>query len=253
MRYIKDRTGEETTNKFGSKMVITNYRNYNDIDVYFPEYNWTKTNVNYGSFKNGIIVSPYEPRTCGVGYLGEGKYKASENGKSTLYYRMWQDMLKRCYNPKYMETRPTYEKCEVCPEWYNFQVFAEWVDKNYYEIEGEQICLDKDILCKGNKIYSPDTCIFVPNRINCLFIKCDGSRGDLPIGVAYHRNKKYRVHCSVSGKLKYLGCYDTPEEAFQVYKKVKEKDIKKVAEEYKNVIPQKLYEAMLRYEVDIDD
>ena len=78
-----DRTGEEGYNNFGSKMVIKEYRKYSDIDVYFPEYDWTFEHVQYGKFKNGNIKCPYEPRYYGKGYLGEGKYKVSENGKLT--------------------------------------------------------------------------------------------------------------------------------------------------------------------------
>ncbi len=114
--------------------------------------------------------------------------------------------------------------------------------------------IDKDILCKGNKIYSPDACVVVPQNINKLFTKCNNSRGDLPVGVSYHKlNEKYIARCHVKGKLKHLGYYDSPEEAFYVYKNFKEKYIKEVAEEYKNKIPQKLYDAMVTYKVEIDD
>ena len=78
-----DRTGEEVRNKFGSKMVIKEYRGCMDIDVYFPEYNWTFEHVDYSNFKRGKIKCPYEPRYYGKGYLGEGKYKMSINGKHT--------------------------------------------------------------------------------------------------------------------------------------------------------------------------
>ena len=50
-----------------------------------------------------------------------------------------------------------------------------------------------------------------------------------------------------------IGRFDTPEEAFYAYKQFKENYIKEVADEYKDSIPQKLYEAMYRYEVEIDD
>ena len=76
-----NRTGEERLNTFGSKMIIKEYREYSDIDVYFPEYNWTFKHAIYQTFKKGTIKCPYEPRTYGVGYLGEGKYKTRENGK----------------------------------------------------------------------------------------------------------------------------------------------------------------------------
>ena len=248
-----NRTGEVSYNKFGSKIIITNYKNCNDIDIYFPEYKWTKKHTQYNYFMNGTVKSPYEPRVYGVGYIGEGKYNVSINGKHTKSYKTWNHMLERCYDSKYIQKHPTYEQSKVHESWHNFQNFAGWFEKNYYKVEKQIMDIDKDILCKGNKIYSPDTCIFVPQNINKLFIKADGRRGDFPVGVSSYYNKKYVAHCRTNTKLKHLGYYDTPQEAFQVYKNFKEQYIKEVAEEYKNVIPQKLYEAMLRYEIEIDD
>ena len=83
-----DRTGEERLNKFGSKMIIKEYRNNMDIDVYFPEYDWIFKHTRYNDFKNGKIKCPYERRIFGVGYLGEGKYKAKENSKLKKYYNI---------------------------------------------------------------------------------------------------------------------------------------------------------------------
>ena len=205
MRKI-DRTGEEKLNSFGSKMIIRGYRNNRDIDVYFPEYNWTFKHAEYKTFKNGNIKCPYESRLYGKGYLGEGKYNAKENGKNTDEYKIYHDMLRRCYYPKYQEKRPTYKGCKVEDYLLNFQHMGEWIDKNYYEIPGEKMCLDKDILCKGNKVYSRDTCIFVPERINNLFVKNDKSRGKNPIGVDQLPSGNYRVNCSNRyGKYIYLG------------------------------------------------
>lgn len=249
-----DRIGEEKTNNFGSLMRIKEYRGRRDMDVYFPEYNWTKEHATYDNFKKGNIKCPYEKRTFNVGYLGEGKYKYSENGKHTKCYKTWLKMLYRAYSPKYMQEHPTYIECEVHSSWHNFQVFAEWYYDNFYQIEKEQMELDKDILCKGNKIYSTDTCVFVPHRINTLFTKSDNKRGDCPIGVTYNKpGKIYETYCGMNGKRKYLGCYKTPEKAFEVYKQYKEKYIKQIAEEYKDKIPEKLYNAMYKYEVEIDD
>ena len=72
-----DRTGEEKYNSFGSKMIIKEYKSNKDIDVYFPEYNWTFKHATYQSFKTGKINCPYEKRYFGKGYLVEGKYKMS--------------------------------------------------------------------------------------------------------------------------------------------------------------------------------
>lgn len=255
-----DRTDERGMNNFGSQMIIIQYRKAIDIDVYFPQYNWTTKNRVYDSFKKGTISCPYEKRVYGEGYIGEGDYTAWKNGKHTRVYRTWCHMLERCYDEKYHEKESTYIGCETSKEWLNFQNFGEWDEDNYYEIEGERMHLDKDILFKSNKIYSPDTCIYVPETINKLFTKSDKKRGGNPIGVCYHkRNNNYVAGCSVydfenkKKKRIHLGSYNTPEEAFEVYKQFKEQYIKQVADYYKDKIPQKLYDTMYNYEVEITD
>ena len=253
-----NRTGEERINNFGSQMIIKEYRKYSDINVYFPEYNWTFEHARYQSFKNGEIKCPYEPRYYGVGCLGEGKYKMSENGKNSDEYNIWYAMLTRCYDPKFQEKYPTYKGCKVEDYFLNFQHMAEWIENNYYEVPGERMCLDKDILCKGNKVYSRETCIFVPERINNLFVKCNNSRGKNPIGVHPNLSGNYQAYCNNGyGKQIPLGTYTTEEEAFQVYKEYKERVIKEVIDSYKGKIPEpfysKLKEAMYNYKVEIDD
>lgn len=255
-----DRTGEENINNFGSKMVIIGYRNTRDVDVYFPEYDWMARSVEYKQFKKGDIKCPYERSVYDIGYIGEGKYKVSENGKLTKCYRTWHSMLTRCYDEKHRYKNPTYKDCEVYNEWLCFQKFAEWYYDNYYEIEGEKMCLDKDILNKGNKVYSPENCVFVPEIINKLFTKRDKTRGEYPIGVDYHKaGNKFRARCNVYDfkikKLinKHLGLYNTQEKAFEVYKHYKENHIKDVANYYKGLIPERLYNALYDYEVEIDD
>ena len=254
-----DRTGEIGINNFGSKMIITKYRKYSDIDVYFPEYDWTFKGATYKNFKNGLIKCPYNRSVCGVGYIGEGKYKVKENCKNTRVYDTWHDMLRRCYDSKFHEKRPTYVDCEVCEEWHNFQNFAKWYDNNYYEIEGERMHLDKDILVKHNKIYSSETCVFVPHAINSLFVKRDKVRGESVIGTSPTKNGKYQVHCNLinpetgKSKCEYLGICETQEKAFEIYKYYKEKNIKEFADYYKEQIPDKLYQALYDYEVEITD
>jgi hypothetical protein len=161
-------------------------------------------------------------------------------------------MINRCYNPYYINKELSYIDCYVCEEWHNFQNFAKWYEENYYEIEGEKMCLDKDILIKNNKVYSPDACIFVPERINQLFIKNKDYRNGYPIGVVPSTNGKY------AGQVNYMDRtikkeFETIEEAFTFYKINKEQIIKQVADEYKDLIPEKLYEAMYNYQVEIND
>ena len=258
MAVRRDRIGEEGYNSFGSKMIIKEYREYMDINIYFPEYNWIFKHTRYDVFKKGNIKCPYEPRYYGKGYLGEGNYKMSENGKLHRYYIIWYNMLKRCYDPKYQEKEPTYKDCEVEDYLLNFQNMCEWIEDNYYEVPGEKMCLDKDILCKGNKVYSRETSIFVPERINLLFIKNDNDRGDCPIGVTPRESGNYQAYCKNGhGKDVALGTYNTKEEAFQVYKQYKEKVIKETIDSYEGRIPEphysRLRKAMYNYEVEIDD
>lgn len=252
---MSDRLGEERYNNNGSLMRIIEYRKYDDIDVYFPEYNWIKYNCKYTNFKQGKVKCPYEPRYHGKGYLGEGSHKIKENGETTKCYRTWYHMLERCYDEKHRDRHSTYKDCFVNEEWLNYQNFANWFDDNYYTVEDELMSIDKDILCKGNKEYGPDTCVFTPQKINSLFVKSDNIRGDLPIGVCLDKYKrKYEAKCQDGNNNKiHLGVYDTIEDAFDAYKEEKEFLFKLFAEAYKNDIPDDLYIALYNYEVEIDD
>ena len=244
----------ENYNNFGSKMVVVRDNGCYDVDIYFPKYNWTYKKATRQSFRKGEIKCPYERRYYDVGYIGEGEYKATENKKFTRHFNTWHNMIKRCYDDNVKKKYTTYIGCSVCEEWHNFQNFAKWYDENYYEVQEEKMCLDKDILVKGNKIYSPSTCIFAPQRINTLFIKSDLSRGDLPIGVQWDKKcNKYRIQTHINKKLTTIKRVDTIEEAFNIYKKVKENEIKNIAEQYKEWIPKELYDAMYNYKIDIND
>ena len=250
----KDRTGEIRYNNQGLKMKIVRYKNTYDIDIEF-ENGYIKKNSDYSNFKKGTIKNPYCLEVCGVGYIGEGEYKGTINRKRTKEYEHWSGMLKRCYDEKKLIKNPTYKGCSVCEEWHNFQNFAEWFHNNYYEVDGEMMSLDKDILVKGNKVYSPETCMFVPQRINTLFINKNSKRCKYPIGVQKDRNRKgYTVKGSIKDKTNnYIGHADTIEKAFNIYKEFKENYIKQVADEYKDKIPEKLYEAMINWIVEITD
>ena len=187
----------------------------------------------------------------GVGY---GISDIYVDGKRSRCFQVWKEMLRRCYSESFHEKYPTYIGCEVCVEWHDFRVFREWYEENYYEIEGQRMDLDKDILVKGNKIYSPSTCVFVPQVINVLFTKRNSKRGQYPIGVSFDKkNNKYQANCHVRGKAKKLGRYRTVEQAFSVYKQAKEEEIKRIADEYIELIPSNLYQAMYNYEVSILD
>lgn len=258
-RQIQERLGKVNKSNEGYKIKIIKYNAYNDIIVEIQDKYKAKVHTRFDHFESGNVKNPYHPNKWG-GYVGEGKYKHQENGKQTEISKKWHSMLIRCYDDKFHKKHPTYIGCEVYEGWLNFQNFAKWYEENYYEVKDEKMHLDKDVLVKGNKMYSPQTCVFLPNRINNLFLKNNKIRGKYPIGVCYHKRKSgndcLRVNCSLNtGKGKLLGCFplNEPFRAFTVYKNFKENYIKQVADEYKDLIPKELYEAMYRYEVEIND
>ena len=246
-----DRINKTRTMNCGYNCKIIAYRNSMDIDVEFIDNGEVVHNVTYDNFRNGRIKPLFLPTVFNVGIIGNSII--SINGVKKQSYNIWQNMLRRCYDEKYHQKEPTYIGCTVCDEWRYFLNFEKWYEDNWYDIEGETVCLDKDILVKGNKIYSPNTCIFVPKKINSLFTKNDNSRGNLPIGVTLCRNGKYRAQINRCGSKLNLGYYSSLEEAFLSYKTAKEKYIKEIAEYYKDIIPKKLYNSMLCYIVEITD
>ena len=252
---IKNRNNklnETNYNKCGELMRIIEYNNAHDIII---EFDCSKTTIktSYQKFKNGNVKDNFYKSVCGVGYLGNTS--TSKNKKVKHSYRIWLGMIRRCYNPRGCYDKMVYYKdCSVCDEWLCYANFEKWYNENYYEVNNEEMNLDKDILVKGNKIYSPNTCIFVPQRINTLFIKGKGRRGQFPMGVSYDKTRKnFRVLLNIDRKIKTFSRYKTKEEAFLVYKQAKEKYIKQVADEYKDKIPKRLYDAMYKYEIEITD
>lgn len=188
-----------------------------------------------------------KPVMCGIGYRGSDNVDCD----SEVYTR-WHDMLSRCYNEKFHERQPQYKECSVCEEWLNFSNFKVWYEENKYG--DESLDLDKDIMFKGNTVYSPETCCLVPHIINTVFLNGKRSRGKYPMGVWYDKDKKqFRASLSFMGKLIKLGTFHTADQAFYRYKEYKEDFIQDLAEQYKGKIPQKVYESMMNWEIEITD
>lgn len=162
--------------------------------------------------------------------FGIGIDDSTASSNQTAHYK-WYRMLERCYSERYLAKKPTYRGCCVCDEWLTFSNFEKWfsdTDNGYCE----RYHLDKDILVKGNKIYSPNTCCFVPQEINSLFIKYNSKRGSLPIGVTNGYKGSFVAQVNFHGVIQYLGKYDTKEQAFNAYKKEKEVIVKILGDEY---------------------
>tara|TARA_R100001509_G_C4810293_1_gene196170 strand:+ start:67 stop:693 length:627 start_codon:yes stop_codon:yes gene_type:complete len=147
------------------------------------------------------------------------------------FYIRWKSVVKRCYCKSFLQTRPTYRGCSMCEEWKTFSNFMAWMKTQPWE--GKQ--LDKDILIPGNKVYSPETCVFVSGNLNNLLLNRGNDRGDLPIGISISKKqknlqKKFRVQINKYGKLYLIGLFNTKEEAYEVYKKERSKYILEIAE-----------------------
>jgi hypothetical protein len=209
--------------------------------------------VRLQAIEKGSIKNVFHKSVFNTGFIGLGEYVSKIKGKHTATYIKWRGAIERCYSPNYYIKRPSYKGCSVAEEWHNFQVFAKWFEKNYNPKVMEGWHLDKDILVKGNKVYSPETCCFVPSEVNALLIKNKGIRGDLPIGIERKKSGKFLALCS-KGKLnERIGLFNTPEEAFNAYKIAKEAYIKEVADKWKDQIDPKVYQALINYKVEITD
>lgn len=236
------RTGEIRKNNKGTDMRIMLYRSYNEIDVEFLDKFHYVTTTTYSNFKRGQVRNPYDITVNGVGYIGDGEYKTKKSPqRHTDAYNTWVTLLYRCYCD---ETTVYYKESEVCQDWLCYQNFAKWYETNQYKVKG-RLHLDKDILFPGNKMYAPDKCLLVPQRINMLFVNQSNNR-NLPNGI-----RKASKGFLAKYNNKELGIYNTVEEAYNAYSQKKKEEIVKIANEYKGVIPQKVYDALLKYEFDI--
>lgn len=223
------------------------------VRIICPKHNefWQTPNAHL-SQKQGCRKCYYDKKRVGIIGIGITDIAVDKHDKKEYKkYTLWRNMIVRVN--KYDKSRPLYKGCTVCKEWHTYSIFKDWVEDsdNGYK---DGYHLDKDILVKGNKKYSPETCCFVPSEINVLFTKRQRFRGNYPIGVCFD-GYGFISSLSTSEGCKYLGYYTTPLEAFNAYKTAKEKYIKELAEKYfqEGKITEKVYNALMKYEVEITD
>ncbi len=243
----KNAIGETNKNSKGTEMKIVGFRGKGDIDVRFLDEHGVVVHTTYQNFKRGFVRNPYDITVRGVGYLGKGPYKTRVDGKLTDAYDVWDSILDRCYSPREQDKyRTYYHICTVCEEWFNYQAFARWYNNNWYPCDG-RLHIDKDILVKGNKVYSPERCILIPQRFNMIFMSKERSvDADLPCGV--HRTKssdKYEAEFNCN----YLGIFDSVGEASIAHDTAKRKHIRKTIAEYELEyrLPDKVRNALLAW------
>lgn len=148
-------------------------------------------------------------------------YRNDLNEPIRLYqkcYNSWKGMLDRCYSPKFHLKRPTYIGCSLAEEWHLLSNYKLWYDENY--VEGWQ--LDKDLLFPRNKIYSAETCVFLPQALNSLLTFRVNDRGELPLGVHWHNTlKRYRAGCKNRNGKRLETDFNNPTDAHFFYLKKK--------------------------------
>ena len=256
MKYLNDVTkdcvGKVCKSKSSGDFKILKYNDSKNIEIQFLKTGF-ETSVQLTTIRNGSIKDPYIPSVHGVGIVG-AKYPSTINGVRTKEYALWYDMLVRCYSDNFKKKKPTYEGCEVSNKFKSYEYFYEWCHNQIgFDFKGWH--LDKDLLTKGNKVYNENVCIFIPHEINTVLTKREASRGNHLIGVYW--NKKDKVFVAQvnknKGKPEYLGSFKTEIEAFNAYKEAKESFVKEQANKWKGKIDDRAYNALMNYEVSIDD
>ena len=189
----------------------------------------------------------------GVGFNDKTK-PTWVDGKDVKEYKLWQHMLERCFSEKYQTKQPTYKGCNVSDNFLNYSYFYEWCQEQTgfgkVDEKGRYWELEKDLLFTGNKTYSETNCVFVPHEINLFFNNHGNARGEYPVGVYFHKaSGKFKAQCKVNGKRQHLGLFNTPQEAFAVYKHFKEDLCKQLALKWQSEIDERLFNAMMKWEI----
>ena len=224
MKYLndisKDCVGKVCKSKSSGDFKVLKYNDSKNVEIQFLKTGY-ETVVQLTNIKSGKVKDRYLPSVYNVGILGS-KYPSKVNGRNTKEYDLWYSMLRRCYSDNSKKKRPTYEGCEVSDNFKSYEYFYEWCQSQVgFGVEGWH--LDKDLLVKGNKVYSESTCVFLPSEINMVLVKHTPSRGKHPIGVSwYSKSKTFIAQVNKNkGKPENLGYFKTEIEAFNAYKQLK--------------------------------
>lgn len=204
------------------------------------------------SVRSGEVKDPMLPLIFGKGYYGDSSITNTMSiERRKKAYESWYSMFKRCYSDQLHEAYPTYLQCEVSPIWYNFQNFAKFFLENY-KSNWE---LDKDLILKGNLIYGPQTCVYLPRSINGYIKTNKVRRGNYAIGVSLsYLGDSFEARCrDFEGKQINLGKYSSEADAFYAYKAFKESVIKQKAIAYKDDLNPKAFNALMKFGVSFDD
>ena len=261
MKYLNDISYKDCVGKVCKSLnsgdfKIVKYNDNRNVEVQFLKTGF-ETSVQLINIKSGSIKDPYSPSVYGIGVVGT-KYPSRVNGVTTKEYDLWHSMLVRCYSDNFKKKNLTYEGCEVGDNFKSYEYFYEWCQNQIgFSNQGNEnpFHLDKDLLIKGNKVYSESTCVFLPQEVNSLLTKRTASRGEYLIGVYWNKtNKAFMAQVNKNkGKSEHLGYFKTELEAFNAYKQAKESFVKEQANKFKSQIDERAYNALMNYQVEITD
>lgn len=179
MKPLHNSVGRVFSSSNCGDFTVEEYVNSANVTVRFLDTGGLKK-TKYCHVLSGGVRDDMMPVHYGVGFIGSGIHRSKVAGKKTTCYLKWAAMLQRCYSGR----SPTYADCFVCDEWHNFQNFADWFYENYPK-DGHDYHLDKDIKVNGNKVYSPDACMFVTAVENIVASSAMSWRIKSPSGEVY--------------------------------------------------------------------
>jgi hypothetical protein len=206
-------------------------------------------NIERGEFKDRL-----RPSLCGVGY------GVMRGDSISPFHKTWQNMINRCHNPTYNDKYKSYSDCSVIEGWYDFRNFREWCEHTHPYNTEVKFELDKDMRLQGNRVYSPETCMWIPKKLNQYINEVKGASsvtGVKGVSPAMRSGEGvtdgvYEVRCADGkGGRVFLGHVNSIEEGSLIYKNYKEGRLKFLAEEYlvSGVIPKATYEIIVKYKI----
>lgn len=182
----------------------------------------------------------------GVNDMPRGSCSETVDGKRVMstFYEKWREMIRRCYDLKWHQKYPTYRGCLVCDDWKILSKFKDWFDQQ--PLERHSWCLDKDLLFPDNKLYSPETCILVPQWLNKFITERKASRGKYMLGVCWHKkSNKFESNIQDGGKPKHLGLFTDELSAHIAWKAAKLQMVHDMKDEL-NQIDHRLYDVLVK-------
>lgn len=228
MSELKYKEGLSTITKEGYKIIIIKKLKNEKLIVKF-ECNGVEKLTSNSSFSRGSVLNPYHITVSGIGYIGEGLYSRGSHPK---IYHTWRDMIRRCYDEKSLIKHPHYKNCSVSDNWHNFQNYAKWYENNFPKhIEGIKFHVDKDVLNirDGKRLYSEETCIFLPQRVNNFLTNIKSTNTSGSVGVRKFKDRWVIVSSNFdTSKREHIAVKYDYNEALKSYDEYRELQCEKV-------------------------